>query len=139
MELVLEKKISYVLKNLGIRQELAGYRYSKYAIEMILKDESVLNNITKTLYPEVAKIFKTKWICVERAIRHSIESAFDYADPDMIQEIFGTTLYLHKDKPTNSHFLATAAELVRFVEVPEKAYSIKDTFGTFNPDKEEAV
>ena len=131
MELMLEKKVAYVLKNMGIRQELLGYRYAKYAIELILQDESILNAITRRLYPAVAEKFNTTPSRAERAIRHSIESAFDHADPDMIQEIFGNTISIDLGKATNSHFLAVASELVRFIELPDTAYSIQDTFGKF--------
>lgn len=79
---------------------------------MVLVDHDCIHTITRTLYPAVAKKFKTTVSRVERAIRHAIETSFNNLDPDTMYDIFGNTISYNKGKPTNSHFIAAMAELV---------------------------
>jgi two-component system response regulator (stage 0 sporulation protein A) len=106
------KTIAKELKVCGIPPHIKGYDYLGEAIEMVLADHNHIHNITKTLYPTVAKKFKTTTTRVERAIRHAIEVSFDNLDPDTMFNIFGNTINYHRGKPTNSHFIAVMAELV---------------------------
>ena len=124
----LERKISYVLKTLGMRPGLLGYHYTKLSVAMIMEDWMIISHVTRDIYPEVAKICKTTASRVERAIRHAIESAYDNTDPDLIEAAFGNTISMDKGKLTNSDFLASVAELVKLIEVPETFTKLEDLF-----------
>ena len=80
---------------------------------MVVEDIDVLNQITKQLYPDLAKKHKTTPSRVERAIRHAIEVAWNRGQIDMIESIFGYTINANKGKPTNSEFIAMIADKLR--------------------------
>ena len=73
----------------------------------------MLNSITKSLYPEIAKRFQTSPSRVERAIRHAIEVAWGRGKMDTIDELFGYTIHNGKGKPTNSEFIALITDRIR--------------------------
>ena len=83
------------------------------AIMMVVENMELLNYITKQLYPEIAKQYSTTSSRVERAIRHSIEVAWNRGRPETMNEIFGYTIDNGKGKPTNSEFIAMVADRVR--------------------------
>lgn len=108
-----EKNIVKLLLSLGIPPSLKGFRASVYAVEMILEDPSVLDQVTKRLYPEVAKRMGSTANRVERAIRHAVEAMFDYQDTEEIVETLGLPTNLRKGKYTNSEFLSLCALKLR--------------------------
>ena len=73
----------------------------------------MLNFITKVLYPEIAKFFKTTPSRVERAIRHAIEVAWDRGNIEILNSYFGYTIDSNKGKPTNSEFIAMIADKIK--------------------------
>ena len=77
---------------------------------MVVQNNRVINEVTKTLYPSVAEEFNTTPSRVERAIRHAIEVAWDRGDLDTLQRFFGYTVSNTKGKPTNSEFIALIAD-----------------------------
>ena len=77
---------------------------------MTMENPSVINSVTKELYPSIAKKFCTSSSKVERAIRHAIEVAWNRGRVDAINAIFGARIYLGTEKPTNSEFIALVAD-----------------------------
>ena len=77
---------------------------------MAVENPSIINNITKELYPKIAEKFSTTPSKVERAIRHSIEVAFNKGRIEAINSIFGVRVYIGTEKPTNSEFIALLAD-----------------------------
>lgn len=108
-----EKEISEFLRTLGIPASISGYRYLKTAIKMAVEDASVVNRMTKTLYPDVAREHDTTAPRVERAIRHAVELACERCDLNIWEDIFGNSISQKSGKPTNGQFIATAAEEIR--------------------------
>ena len=80
---------------------------------MSVCNQDILNSVTKRLYPEVARRFNTTSSRVERAIRHSIEVAWDRGDLDTLNHYFGYTVNNNRGKPTNSEFIAMIADKLR--------------------------
>ena len=56
---------------------------------MAVENQDVLVGITKGLYPDIAKQYKTTASKVERAIRHAIESVWKKNGPQIYFEIAG--------------------------------------------------
>ena len=108
-----EKNIVKLLLSLGIPPSLKGFRARVYAVEMILKDPSALDQVTKRIYPEVAKRMGSTANRIERAIRHAVEVMFDYQDTEEIIATLGLPTNLHKSKYTNSEFLSLCALKLR--------------------------
>jgi len=109
----LEAEITHVLHEVGVPAHIKGYLYLREAIDMIYHEIELLGSITKTLYPDVAKKYKTTSSRVERAIRHAIEVAWSRGNHDAITKIFGFTVNVNKSKPTNSEFIAMIADRLR--------------------------
>jgi len=80
---------------------------------MVVNDIDIINQITKQLYPDIAKKFKTTPSRVERAIRHAIEVAWGRGQAEVVESIFGYTVSAAKGKPTNSEFIAMIADKLR--------------------------
>ena len=109
----LQRQISDLLLEIGVPDNLLGYKYITRAVELIYNDDSYANNIYDGLYSAIAAEFGTTAGRVERAIRHAVESAWDRGDMAFLEEIFGNTISLGKGKPTNSQFLTRAANIIR--------------------------
>ena len=109
----LEAQVTRIIHQVGIPAHIKGYQYLRSAIVMVAKDNRIINEVTKTLYPSVAREFDTTSSRVERAIRHAIEVAWDRGDVDMLNSYFGYTVQNQKGKPTNSEFIAMIADNLR--------------------------
>ena len=109
----LEEIVTEIIHDVGVPAHIKGYQYLREAIVMSVLDMDMLNSVTKVLYPEVAKKFKTTPSRVERAIRHAIEVAWSRGKVDTIEELFGYTISIGKGKPTNSEFIALITDKIR--------------------------
>lgn len=109
----LEAQVTQIIHQVGIPAHIKGYQYLRCAIIMVVKNNRIINEVTKTLYPTVAAEFNTTSSRVERAIRHAIEVAWDRGDVDMLNSFFGYTVQNSKGKPTNSEFIAMIADNLR--------------------------
>lgn len=106
------KKILDTLKELGVPANLRGHLYLSKAVELCRSNKDYMYNITKMLYPEIAKEYNTTSSRVERAIRHAIETAFDRISADLVYKYFGNTVRAHSGKATNSEFIATLVHML---------------------------
>ena len=107
----LEEIVSKLLREIGVAPSLKGYDYLRIAIILTMENkEQYLHNVTKALYPDIAKRKKTTSSRVERAIRHAIETAWSKGNIEKINKIFSYTISPHKGKPTNSEFIAAIVD-----------------------------
>lgn len=113
----LQSSISTLLHNLGIPSHIKGYQYIREAIRLIYEQPEMVGGITKELYPEVAKTFKTSASRVERAIRHAVEVSWNRGNLELMEEIFGCSVDIDKAKPTNSEFIVTLADKLRLENI----------------------
>ena len=109
----LETMVTDIIHELGIPAHIMGYRYVRSAIIMAVEDVEIIHAITKRLYPDLAKIYRSTSTRVERAIRHSIEVAWNRGKIETLESFFGYTISPDKGKPTNSQFIAMIADRVR--------------------------
>ena len=58
-----------LLYRLGVTANYTGFFYTAYAVSLCAEQPDRLLLVTKWLYPEVAKQYRTKWKVVERNIR----------------------------------------------------------------------
>lgn len=106
--------ISKLLHQLGIPSHIKGYTYIRESVFLFYRDSDSYGGITKEIYPEVALRYSTTASRVERAIRHAIEVSWARGDYDLMEEIFGNSVAFDRTKPTNSEFIATIADRLRF-------------------------
>jgi two-component system response regulator (stage 0 sporulation protein A) len=109
----LELEVTDILHKIGMPAHIKGYQYIRTGIVMAVQDISILNYITKLLYPSIAKQYNTTPSSVERAIRHAIEVAWNRGDMNAMQEVFGFSISPERGKPTNSEFIAQIADRYR--------------------------
>ena len=106
--------ISKLLHQLGIPSHIKGYSYIRECVFLFYNNSDAYSGITKEIYPEVATRFSTTASRVERAIRHAIEVSWTRGDYDLMEEIFGNSVAFDRAKPTNSEFIATIADRLRY-------------------------
>lgn len=107
----LEKRLSDLLHEIGVPAHIKGYNYIRTGILLTFENQDeYIGQITKALYPEIAKKYKSTSSRVERAIRHAIEVAWNRGNIDLIDEIFGYSINAEKAKPTNSEFIVMIAD-----------------------------
>ncbi len=106
--------ISKILHQLGIPSHIKGYNYIRESVVLFYKNSDIYGGITKEIYPEIALKYSTTASRVERAIRHAIEVSWNRGDYDLMEEIFGNSVAFERAKPTNSEFIATIADRLRY-------------------------
>ena len=116
-----EEIASQILRKIGAKANLKGYRYSVDAIVYLVQHNNNVS-ITKELYPSVAKICNNRLAennkervatatRVERSIRHLIENIWSSCpDLDALERLIIPDR--EKGKPTNSEFLMTLADSI---------------------------
>lgn len=109
----IENEITEILHEVGIPAHIKGYMYLRTAILTTYYNIDILGQVTKVLYPDIARMYNTTSSRVERAIRHAIEVAWNRGNTDAIDDIFGYTVSAVKAKPTNSEFIAMIADKLR--------------------------
>ena len=107
-----EKYVTKIMLELGVPAHLKGYHYLREAILLSENDMEIVSSVTKLLYPEIAKKFRTTDQKVERAIRNAIEVSWMRGNTDMIEELFGYSANHGKSRPTNSEYIARLADKV---------------------------
>lgn len=112
-EYEIERIVTDIIHDIGVPAHIKGYHFIRSAIIMAINDMEVINHITKQLYPDLAKMYKTTPSRVERAIRHSIEVAWNRGYNETAQKLFGYSISSDKGKPTNSEFIAMIADHVK--------------------------
>ncbi|MBN2879936.1 MAG: sporulation transcription factor Spo0A [Clostridia bacterium] len=106
----LDENITSIFLLIGIPAHIKGYQFLRIAVKKVMETPTLINAITKELYPCVAEEFETTPSKVERAIRHAIEVAWSRGKIENINEIFGYNIYTKNDKPSNGEFIALIAD-----------------------------
>jgi two-component system response regulator (stage 0 sporulation protein A) len=109
MDSFVKTHISGILRDIGVPAHILGYKYISEAVEVAVYDPNAINNITKSIYPHIAKAFSTTPSRVERAIRRAIETAWDRGDAETLRGFFGHTVSSRRGRPTNSEFIAAVS------------------------------
>lgn len=111
----MEERISRMLITLGITSRLKGYAYLITGLQMAIKCPECVTNITKELYPDIAKEHKTQPEKVERGIRHAILVSQTQGSMIKLNSLLNCEAYNMGDKLINSRFIALAAERLRYM------------------------
>lgn len=106
----LDERISTIFISVGIPAHIKGYQFLREGIKLAVDNPMLINSITKSLYPAIARRFSTTSSKVERAIRHAIEVAWSRGKIENINSLFGVKVYTANEKPTNGEFIALLAD-----------------------------
>lgn len=103
--------ISFIIRHLNIPPHAKGYKYLRDAIRMMVltDDPDGMSYITKSIYPDIAKKYKSTPAAVERSIRHAIR---EMGKASYLRK----TIYLGRDKPSysNKEVILGIADYVKF-------------------------
>ena len=105
-------EVTKMLHNMGVPSHIKGYQYVRDAIMMVYTDWNYIEQVTKVLYPTIAKKYSTTTSRAERAIRHAVECAFDRGDLHYFN-LYNITYSCERGKPTNSEFIASIADYLK--------------------------
>ena len=106
-------EITEIFHKIGATPNVTGYHYAKDGIRIMFQNPNNYLSITKEVYPEVAKKYRTTPSRVERSIRHMIEKTWNQGSIEEIDHIFGSTVAPEKGRPTNSEFMAGICEYIK--------------------------
>ena len=108
--------ISKVLSKLGVPTHIKGWDYLSTGISLSLDNPSLLDKVTKALYPEIAATHNATVARVERAIRHAIEVTWQANQPVLQKYICSGGA---SKKPSNSEFIAKIVRELQLLEPKE--------------------
>ncbi len=109
----LERYITDIMLDIGVPAHLRGYHYLRDAILLSGRNMEVVSSVTKLLYPEIARRFRTTDQKVERAIRNAIEVSWHRGNVETFEKMFGYSIESGRSRPTNSEYIARIADKIR--------------------------
>lgn len=110
MELKCKKNIYSDLSFIGISSSQKGYQYLCESIFIAVKRPRLLKSIKLFILPKVAKTFDVKVESIDRAMRHSLESAYFKNTLKNINKLIGFDYLSPYEKPSLTHFISLLAE-----------------------------
>ena len=116
--------IKLILRKLGLKTTLCGYRYIVYGMMLLQKNPSYLDFITKSLYIDIAKKFHTSSACVERAIRTAVSTIWKTSNLKLLYEISGNEFI---SRPSNKEFFGLFFRYLSRGEEEEKTEKLLES------------
>lgn len=95
-------EIYSLLYRLGLSGNYTGFFHTSYAVLLCIEQPERLQLVTKWVYPEVAKQYKTNWKAVERNIRTAGEVIWR-ENRSLLEELARGPL---EEKPRNARLLS---------------------------------
>ena len=108
----LDERLANIFIASGIPPHIKGYQFLREAVKLAVHTPSMINNITKQLYPSVASHYNTTSSKVERAIRHAIDVAWSRGKIDNINNIYGIKVFSKGERPTNGELIALISDKI---------------------------
>ena len=109
-----EERLSALFTRFGIPAYQKGYCFLRTALVRVIEErQSIKQGDVTKLYEEVADEYGVSMSSVEKAMRHSIETAFERGNLEELDKVFGNIIDCSKGKTTNSEFIATVSEYIK--------------------------
>ena len=105
-----EAIVRQILLEIGAPDHQIGHEYIVEGVLLMMKEPR--NNLTRGIYPLIAEKCNSTVCRVERGIRHTIETAWNRGDLDVLNHYFGNTVDVHKSRPSNRQFITRIAHVV---------------------------
>ena len=105
----LDYEITKLFIDLGVPANLRAYDYLKTAIIECIDNYSKINDkyLIEELYPMIGLKYDCSGMSVERSMRTAIRIAVERGNSKTLGNLFGHTISIYKDNPTNSEFIFT--------------------------------
>ncbi len=110
LEIKCKKNIFSDLSFIGISPSQKGYQYLCESIFIAVKEPKLLKSIKVCILPKLAKMFSARIESIERAMRHSLESAYFKNTLKNINKLIGFDYLSPYEKPSLTHFISLLAE-----------------------------
>lgn len=103
----MKKRITEVLKEIGMPMNLLGFEYTRYFILLVLQGKNkYIQSLKMTQYYEkIAQYYDSTVSRVERSMRQAMKITFSNISPDILEKYFGNTIISKTGKPTNTVFI----------------------------------
>lgn len=113
------ERVAAFLSEVGVPANLLGCAYLRTGLLLLLREPLLGRGITHSLYPRIAREHRTSVPCVERAIRHAIAQTFARSGDAGYRSALGRLASSVGDRPTNTEFLAQAAQRLRIASAAQ--------------------
>lgn len=90
------------LLKLGCDPSVRGFDYIRCALQIIQKTPHIKMG---DVYEKIATNYNSTWKCVERCMRHCVQSSITKGDFNLQRTIYGNVWSSSKSSLTNSQFL----------------------------------
>ena len=105
------KAIKLGLLKMGMRCDFSGFNYLSYAVELVVQDPKLIDNLCSVLYVQVAEHFNVENTgCIERSIRHAIYTLVKTKGFDALNKMFHANLFDNENRPTAGELIRLMAE-----------------------------
>ena len=111
-----EQTVAGLLLRMGMPAHLSGYRFLLRAVMLVVERPEYLGHMTRELYPAVAGGCGTAASCVERSIRHAINTMWSRGGAKAFEHVLNRHSFTANDKPTNCELIALLSERIRLHE-----------------------
>ena len=106
-----EREASELIRKTGVSANRKGYGYLRRAV-VFSESEGGMSRYSTDIYPRIARQFSATATGVERAIGHSLESAWSGEKTENFLEVCELLHLSPYRKPKNSEFIAAVADVV---------------------------
>ncbi len=111
-----------ILMCLKISPGSLGFDYMRQAVILCYNDKTLIQYVTKKLYPQVGEYFHVTAGIVERAIRTAINKAYECGGLLGLNDFYDTIVFTNKFKYTNSELISIIVEKIRLEIMREEIY-----------------
>ncbi len=105
----IKNEINKIFADIGVPRHLKGYNYLVTGIINVYNNINLLSEVTKELYPGIARTYSTTASRVEQAIRHIIKITWLNGNQEELQNVFG---FRAKQRPCNSEFISKIVDML---------------------------
>ena len=106
---LIKNELNKIFIDIGVPCHLKGYNYLLTGISEVCNNINLLDEVTKKLYPSIARKCGTTASRVEQSIRHVIKVTWMNGNQKELEKIFGIRA---KRRPCNSEFISKMADIL---------------------------
>ena len=111
---VLEDEVERLLEEVGVPDEMAGFRHAVAVLSLTAEDPGLLDCLSRELFPQAARnVGAANWKTVERNIRAAAGKAWERAEQKVKLKYFGSIIGARQEPPTTGEFLARMTRELR--------------------------
>ena len=111
--MLIDSELTNTLLSAGLPANLQGFHFLKEAVFEVIKNPTLIHQLTKKLYPQVGEKYGVSSAIVERSMRHAIDAACKTGGLYNVNYMLNAQYFNENDKPCNGCFIALIVEIVK--------------------------